>query len=302
MPSRLFGDDVWDLSKKLKRFKPVSPGIRHLVRIDRSELWRGRPVAALTKGLPKKSGRSRGRIAVRHRGGGHKRNYRFIDFKRNAYDQEGVVQRLEYDPNRSTYIALVRYPDESLSYILAPQDIRPGDTVQASRTQSLDIKPGNALPLGYIPIGTHIHNLEMRPGKGGQVARSAGGSCTIQSKNSKPGYALVRLASKELRMFDLNCMATIGQLSNPLHKLRQIGKAGYARHMGKRPRVRGVAMNPVDHPMGGGEGKSSGGRCSVSKWGQLSKGYKTRGKRSKNNPLIIKHRPDSRERHMFGRT
>lgn len=309
MPRRLFGDDVWDLSKKMRRYRPITPGLRHLVEIDRGELWRGRPVKALTKGGRGKdagagrgrgSGRSRGRITVRHRGGGHKKLYRYIDLKRAVYDVPALVQRLEYDPNRTAYIALLRYETGELSYILAPHDLRPGDTVMSSRANDVDISPGNAMPLGAMPIGTTIHNIETRPGKGGQLARVAGGSAQLLSKHSRPGYCLVRLASKEERLVLLQCLATVGSLSNPLHNLRQLGKAGRARYMGRRPRTRGVAMNPVDHPMGGGEGKSSGGRAPCSPTGVLAKGFKTRALRRK-NPLIVKHVPDSRHRHMGNR-
>jgi large subunit ribosomal protein L2 len=226
------------------------------------------------------------------RGGGHRRRYRLIDFKRTVQgdcdkdllchhnltfllDEPGVVQRLEYDPNRSAHIALVKYPGDRLCYILSCQGLNPGDTVTASRTMELEIKPGNAMPLGSVPIGTQVHNLEFLPGKGGQICRSAGTHATILDKVSKPNHVLLQLASREKRYFRAECLATIGVISNPLHRLRVLGKAGRTRHLGRRPHVRGKAMNPVDHPMGGGEGHG-GGHKSQSPWGTLAKGFKTR--------------------------
>lgn len=275
-----------DLSK-IKRLVPRTPGTRHAVLIDRSELWKGRPIRELTKGLRKTGGRNNsGKVTVRHIGGGHKKLYRFIDFKRSVHDTPGVVQRLEYDPNRSSHIALVAYPDGALSYIIAPQNLNPGDIVTASRSKEVEIKPGNAMPIGNMPAGTVFSQLELYPGRGAQLARGAGTYCELLDKNpEKQGYALVRLNSKEVRLVLLNCMGTIGAVSNPLHKLRKLGKAGRSRWMGIRPTVRGVAMNPFDHPHGGGEDKGKPGRPSISYSGVLAKGFKTR--KAKPNPLIV---------------
>jgi large subunit ribosomal protein L2 len=228
-----------------------------------------------------------GRITVRHIGGGHKRRYRLIDFHRNYFDQPGVVQRLEYDPNRSAWIALLTYNDGKMSYILAPQGLKTGDTVISSKEKEVDIKPGNAMPLSMMPIGAQIHNVELQPGKGGQLARSAGTSCQLLEKNVKPGYALVRLQSKEHRLVLDRCMATIGAVSNPMHKHEKWGKAGRSRNKGIRPTVRGVAMNPVDHPHGGGEGRAGPGRPSVSYSGVLAKGFKTRNKRKSRKLIVV---------------
>jgi large subunit ribosomal protein L2 len=274
-------------SANLKRFKPTTPSLRHTVLVDRSDLWKGRPVKSLTVGKRKKGGRNNaGRITVRHRGGGHKQLYRLVDFKRRVQDVPGIVQRLEYDPNRSANIALLAFPTGEVSYILAPDGMATGDEVTASRTQEVDIQPGNAMPLGSMPIGTVFHNLELKVGKGGQIARSAGVSCQLLDKNAgKQGYGLVAICSKEQRYVRLECMATVGTVGNGVHFLRKLGKAGRKRWLGWRPRVRGVAMNPVDHPMGGGEGRSSGGRASCSPTGVLSKGFKTR--RKPPNPLVV---------------
>jgi len=272
----------------LFRPRPLTPGQRHVVQVKRANLWKGRPVKNLTFGLLRKAGRGHGgRICVRRRGGGHKRLYRIIDFKRSIHDADGVVQRLEYDPNRSATIALVAYPSGQLTYIIAPEGIRSGDTVCASRTKELDIKLGNAMPLAHMPIGTIVHNLEMRPGQGAQLCRSAGTSAQLLEKNMRPGYALVRLASKEHRLVHMSCMATIGQVSNPLHKHRKLGKAGRSRWLGIRPHVRGTAMNPVDHPHGGGEGRKAPGRPSCSPTGVLAKGFKTRNKKKGSSKLIL---------------
>jgi large subunit ribosomal protein L2 len=272
---------------KLKRFKPITPSMRHTVLVDRSHLWKGRPLRSLTVGKRSTGGRGNtGRITVRHRGGGHKRLYRIIDFKRSVLDVPGIVQRLEYDPNRSANIALVAYPGGEVQYILAPDNLKAGDEIVASRAAEVEIKPGNAMPLGNLPIGTVFHNLEVKAGKGGQIARSAGTSCQLLDKDAgKAGYALVAISSKEQRYVSLKCMATVGTVGNGVHFLRKLGKAGRKRWLGWRPSVRGVAMNPVDHPMGGGEGRSSGGRPSCSPTGVLAKGYKTR-KRPK-NPLVV---------------
>jgi large subunit ribosomal protein L2 len=222
---------------------------------------------------------------MRHRGGGHKRKYRFIDWKRDILDEAATVVRLEYDPNRTAHLALIRYPDGLLRYILAPQDLNPGDTVQASRSQQLDIRLGNAMPLYMMPAGTVVHNVEMWPGKGGQMARSAGASCRVVDKEARPGFVLLELASKEQRFVLENCMATIGSLTNPLHAIENLGKAGRSRHRGWRPHVRACAMNPVDHPLGGGY--NSKGRQPCSPTGVLAKGFKT--VRVK-NPLIVVER------------
>ena len=270
----------------LKQFNPTSPGRRQLVLVDRSELHKGKPEKSLVEGLTKSGGRgASGRIAVRFRGGGAKRLYRIIDFKRRKFDVAGTVERLEYDPNRSAFIALISYPDGEKAYILAPQRLKVGDQVIAS--EKVDVKPGNAAPLRSLPIGTIIHNVEMKPLKGGQLARSAGAYAQLVGRDA--GYAQIRLGSGELRMVLDTCMATVGAVSNPDHMNQSLGKAGRKRHMGFRPHVRGVAMNPVDHPHGGGEGKTSGGRNPVTPWGQPTKGRKTR-KNQATDKFIIRSR------------
>jgi large subunit ribosomal protein L2 len=257
----------------LKSFNPTTPGRRGLVLVDRSQLWKGKPVKSLTEGLTKKGGRNNaGRITARRRGGGHKRRYRVVDFKRLKFDVPAKVQRLEYDPNRTAFIALVEYEDGELSYILAPQRLQVGDTVISGK--QVDVKPGNAMPLANIPVGTIVHNVEMKPGKGGQIARSAG--TYVQLVGRDGGHALVRLSSGELRLVRGECMASIGAVSNQDQSNIKLGKAGRKRWLGKRPSVRGVAMNPVDHPHGGGEGRTSGGRHPVTPWGRPTKGMKTR--------------------------
>ena len=257
----------------LKTYRPMTPSQRGLVLVDRSALWKGKPVKRLTKGLSSSGGRNAsGRMTMRRRGGGHKRQYRMVDFKRLKFDVPGTVERLEYDPNRSAFIALIRYQDETLSYILAPQRVRLGDKVIAG--ERVDIKPGNALPMRNIPVGTIIHNVEMKPGKGGQIARAAGTYVQLVGKDA--GYALLRLLSGEQRMVRAECMATVGAVSNPDQKNIKLGKAGRSRWLGRRPKVRGVAMNPVDHPHGGGEGRTSGGRHPVTPWGKPTKGKRTR--------------------------
>lgn len=273
----------------MKRYRPVSPGIRHTVLIDKSMLWRGKPIKGLTRRIKKHGGRGHdGHICIRHRGGGSKKMYRFVDFKRSVLDQPAVIQRFEYDPNRTSFIALIAYPDGQCSYILAAQGMKVGDTIEATRgKKELDIKPGNAMPLSMIPLGTPFHNMEIKPGKGAQIARSAGVSCILMDKGGKPGHALVAISSKEQRHVPLDCLAVVGEVSNPQHHLVKLGKAGRSRWVGIRPSVRGVAMNPVDHPMGGGEGKSSGGRPSCSPTGVLSKGYKTKRRKARRNPLIV---------------
>ena len=257
----------------LKSYKPSTPASRGLVLVERSGLWKGEPVKALTEGLHSKGGRNNlGRMTVRHRGGGHKRRYRVIDFKRRKFDVAGTVERLEYDPNRSAFIALVTYQDNSQGYILAPQRLAVGDTVIAA--ERADVKPGNAMPMRNIPLGTIIHNIEMKAGKGGQLARAAGAYAQLIGKDA--GYALLRVGSGEQRMVRAECMATIGAVSNPDHKNIKLAKAGRSRWLGRRPKVRGVAMNPIDHPHGGGEGRSSGGRDPVTPWGKPTKGKRTR--------------------------
>jgi large subunit ribosomal protein L2 len=257
----------------LKTYNPMTPGQRQLVIVDRANLWKGEPVKKLTEGLSKSGGRNNaGRITARRRGGGHKRLYRQIDFKRRKFDVPGTVERLEYDPNRSAFIALIKYEDGEVAYILAPQRLGVGDTVVAAK--QADVKPGNAMPLSAVPIGTIVHNVELKPGKGGQIARSAG--TYVQLVGRDGGYAILRLNSGEQRLVNGQCMATIGAVSNPDHSNINDGKAGRSRWRGKRPSVRGVAMNPVDHPHGGGEGRTSGGRHPVTPWGKPTKGKKTR--------------------------
>ncbi|WP_319530328.1 50S ribosomal protein L2 [uncultured Cohaesibacter sp.] len=268
----------------LKTFKPTSPGTRQLVIVDRSDLWKGKPVKTLTEGLTKSGGRNNaGRVTARRRGGGHKRSYRIIDFKRRKFDVVGTVERLEYDPNRTAFIALVTYEDGEQAYILAPQRLRAGDKV-VSASKAADIKPGNAMPLAYMPVGTIIHNVEMKPGKGGQIARSAGAYAQLVGRDH--GYAIVRLNSGETRLVHGTCMASVGAVSNPEHSNINLGKAGRNRWLGKRPEVRGVVMNPVDHPHGGGEGRTSGGRHPVSPWGKPTKGKRTRSNKSTDKFIV----------------
>ena len=257
----------------LKTYNPVTPGQRGLVLIDRSELWKGRPEKSLTHGLSRKGGRNNaGRITARRIGGGAKRLYRIIDFRRVKHDVEATVERIEYDPNRTAFIALIRYDDGELSYILAPQRLAVGDKVVAGA--KVDIKPGNAMPFAGMPIGTIVHNVELKPGRGGQMARAAGNYAQFVGRDG--GYAQLRLSSGELRMVRQECMATVGAVSNPDNSNQNLGKAGRKRHMGKRPSVRGVVMNPIDHPHGGGEGRTSGGRHPVTPWGKPTKGHRTR--------------------------
>jgi large subunit ribosomal protein L2 len=270
----------------LKNFKPVTPSQRQLVIVDRSELWRGKPVKSLTEGLRKSGGRNNhGHITSWQRGGGHKRRYRVIDFRRRKFDVPATVERLEYDPNRTAFIALIRYEDGELSYILAPQRLKAGDVVVSGN--KVDVKPGNAMPLKNIPVGTIVHNVEMKIGKGGQIARSAG--TYVQLVGRDQGMALLRLSSGEVRMVAADCMATIGAVSNPDEQNIVIGKAGRSRWLGRRPHVRGVAMNPIDHPHGGGEGRTSGGRHPVTPWGISTKGKKTR-KNKRTNRWIVRRR------------
>jgi len=274
----------------LRTYNPTTPGRRGLVLVDRSDLWKGDPVKKLTEGLTKTGGRNNlGRLTARRRGGGHKRLYRVVDFKRRKFDVPAKVARLEYDPNRSAFIALIEYEDGEQSYILAPQRLAVGDTVISG--QRADIKPGNAMPLSSIPVGTIVHNVEMKAGRGGQIARAAGTYVQLVGRDS--GYALLRLGSGEVRMVRAECMASIGAVSNPDQANVKIGKAGRNRWLGKRPSVRGVAMNPVDHPHGGGEGRTSGGRHPVTPWGKPTKGAKTR-RNKKTNALIVRRRHKKR--------
>jgi len=257
----------------LKKFNPITPGTRQLVIVDRSELWKGKPVKTLTQGISSSGGRNNtGRVTAYQRGGGHKRSYRMIDFKRRKWDVEGTVERIEYDPNRTAFIALIKYDDGELAYILAPQRISAGDKIIAAA--SADVKPGNAMPLKAIPVGSIIHAIEMKPEKGAQIARSAGTYAQLVGRDGP--YTILRLNSGEQRLVHGNCMATIGAVSNPDNSNTNKGKAGRNRWLGKRPHVRGVAMNPVDHPHGGGEGRTSGGRHPVTPWGKPTKGKKTR--------------------------
>ncbi len=270
----------------LKKYKPNTPAMRGLVLVDKSGLWKGRPVKKLTEGVTKSGGRNNnGRITSRHRGGGHKRLYRVIDFKRTKFDVSAVVERIEYDPNRSAFIALLKYDDGEQAYIIAPQRLQEGDRVIAANRA--DIKPGNAMPMENMPVGTIIHNVEMKPGRGGQMARAAGTYVQLIGKDS--GYAQLRLTSGELRMVSAKCIATVGAVSNADNKNQNMSKAGRSRWLGKRPKVRGVAMNPVDHPHGGGEGRTSGGRHPVSPWGKPTKGARTRRKK-KSDDLIMRRR------------
>jgi large subunit ribosomal protein L2 len=257
----------------LKNFRPVTKSQRGLILIDKSQLWKGRPEKSLTEGLSSTGGRNnRGRITIWHRGGGHKRLYRIIDFKRSIRNIEARVERIEYDPNRTCFIALVKYDTGQLTYILAPQKLNIGDKIIAK--DDADIKPGNAALLKNIPVGTLVHSVEMKPGKGGQLARAAGSFVQIVGKDQ--GNVLIKLRSGEVRIVPQDCYATIGVLGNADHQNKTVGKAGRSRWLGRRPVVRGVAMNPIDHPHGGGEGKTSGGRHPVTPWGKKTKGKKTR--------------------------
>ena len=272
----------------LKTYNPTTPGQRGLILVDRSALHKGKPVKKLTEGLTKSGGRNNaGRITARRRGGGHKRSYRIIDFKRRKWDMAATVERLEYDPNRTAFIALIKYEDGELAYIIAPQRLGVGDKVIAG--EKVDVKPGCAMPLRSVPIGSIIHNIEMKPGKGGQIARSAGAFAQIVGRDQT--YAIIRLGSGEQRLIHGDCMATIGAVSNPDQSNIKLAKAGRNRWMGKRPSVRGVAMNPVDHPHGGGEGKTSGGRHPVTPWGKSTKGKRTRSNKSSDKYIL-------RSRHM----
>ena len=274
----------------LKQFNPVTPSLRGTVLVSRDGLWKGKPVKGLTEGKSSSGGRNNhGRTTVRFRGGGHKQTYRVVDFKRRKFDVLAKVERLEYDPNRTAFIALIKYQDGELAYIIAPQRLAVGDTVVSG--VRADIKPGNAMTLAAIPVGTIIHNIEMKPGAGAKVARSAGTFAQLVGKDV--GYAQVKLMSGELRVVRAECMATIGAVSNPDNSNIHIGKAGRSRWLGRRPHNRGVVMNPVDHPHGGGEGRTSGGRHPVTPWGKPTKGYKTRVNK-RTDKLIIRRRNKSK--------
>jgi len=272
----------------LKTYNPTTPSLRGTTLIDRSELHKGRPIKALVHGLTKSGGRNNnGRITSFQRGGGHKRLYRVVDFKRRKRDVPGRVERIEYDPNRTAFIALIAYQDGEQAYILAPQRLAVGDTVVAG--DRTDIKPGNAMPLRNMPVGTIVHNVEMTAGKGGQLARAAGTYVQLVGKDA--GMAILRLGSGEQRLVRSECLATVGSVSNPDNQNVQIGKAGRTRWRGKRSHVRGVAMNPIDHPHGGGEGRTSGGRHPVTPWGKGTKGTKTRrNKRTAGLIVVSRHR------------
>ena len=271
----------------LKQFKPVTPSLRGTVLVNKSELWKGKPVKQLTEGKSHSGGRNNhGRTTVRFRGGGHKQSYRYVDFKRRTkFNVPATVERFEYDPNRTAWIALLKYEDGELAYIIAPQRLKAGDQVIAG--ERVDIKPGNAMPLASIPVGTIVHALEMKPGAGAKIARSAGTYCQLVGKDA--GYAQVKLMSGEVRLLRAECLATIGAVSNPDNSNQQLGKAGRRRWMGFRPHNRGVVMNPVDHPHGGGEGRTSGGRHPVTPWGKPTKGYKTRTNK-RTDRLIVRRR------------
>ena len=267
----------------LRTYKPVTPGLRQLVKVDRSDLHRGKPVKTLTAGRSKSGGRNNlGRTTSWLTGGGHKQRYRIVDFKRRKFDVPATVERLEYDPNRTSYIALIKYNDGELAYILAPQRIKPGDQVISG--QNVDVKPGNTMPLASMPVGTIIHNVEMKPGAGGQIARAAGTYAQLVGRDQ--GMAILRLNSGEQRVVSGMCIATVGAVSNADHGNINLGKAGRTVWLGKRPHNRGVTMNPVDHPHGGGEGRTSGGRHPVTPWGKPTKGARTRSNKSTDKMII----------------
>jgi large subunit ribosomal protein L2 len=264
----------------LKTYRPTSPGLRQLVLVDRSHLWKGDPVKVLVEGKTKTGGRNHhGRITSRHIGGGHKQAYRVVDFRRRKADVPAVVERLEYDPNRTAFIALIKYEDGELSYILAPQRLAVGDTVISG--QKVDVKPGNAMPLAAMPIGSIVHNVELKQGRGGQLARSAGSYVQLVGRDA--GWAILKLSSGETRRVRQECMATVGAVSNPDHGNISIGKAGRTRWMGKRPTVRSIAMNPVDHPNGG---RTKGGKHWATPWGKPTKGYKTRKNKTTDKYIV----------------
>ena len=266
--------------------KPTSPGRRGVVTVRHDHLWKGKPLEALTEAKKSTGGRNNnGRITTRHQGGGHKQRYRVVDFRRDKDGIKGAVERIEYDPNRSAHIALIKYSDGEWRYILAPRNLRAGDEVLSG--SEAPIKPGNAMKLGSIPVGTTLHNLELKPGKGGQMARSAGASVQLVAREGR--YATVLLRSGEMRKINTQCRGTIGQVSNNEHNLEKLGKAGARRWLGVRPTVRGVVMNPVDHPHGGGEGRTSGGRHPVTPWGVQTKGKRTRTNK-RTSKFIVRQR------------
>jgi large subunit ribosomal protein L2 len=270
----------------LKTYNPITPSMRQLVLVDRSGLWKGKPVKWLTEGQKEAAGRNNlGRITTRWRGGGHKKAFRVVDFKRRKFDVPATVERLEYDPNRSAFLALIKYQDGDLAYILAPQRLQAGDTIVSG--DKVDVKPGNAMPLASMPVGTIVHNVEFKPGAGGKIARAAG--TYVQFVGRDQGYAVLRLNSGETRKVRLECMGTIGAVSNPDHFNQVIGKAGRNVWKGKRPSVRGTAMNPIDHPHGGGEGRTKGGRHPVTPWGKGTKGDRTRNNK-RTDHLIVRSR------------
>ena len=264
----------------LKTFRPTTPSLRQLVLVDRSNLWKGAPLKQLVEGKSKTGGRNNyGRITTRHIGGGHKQSYRLVDFKRRKFDIGAKVERLEYDPNRSAFIALIKYEDGEQAYILAPQRLSVGDAVVAG--EKVDVKPGNAMPLAGMPIGTIVHNVEIKPGRGGQMARAAGSYVQLVGRDA--GWAVLRMNSGETRKVRAECMATVGAVSNPDHSNEVIGKAGRNRWKGNRPTVRSIAMNPVDHPNGG---RTKGGKHWATPWGKPTKGYKTRKNKSTDKYII----------------
>jgi large subunit ribosomal protein L2 len=275
----------------LKTYNPTSKGLRQLITVDRSELWNGAPEKSLTVSKTGSGGRNNtGRITSWQKGGGHKRRYRLIDFKRNKHGVPAKVLRLEYDPNRTAFIALIEYKDGEKSYILAPQGLKANMSVMSG--PQAEVAPGNALPLKNIPVGTMVHNVELKPARGGQMGRGAGTAIQVAGKDG--AYIQLKLPSGELRLVHETCMATIGTVSNPDNMNTQIGKAGRSRWKGRRPSVRGVVMNPVDHPHGGGEGKSSGGRHPVTPWGQGTKGLKTRNLRKPSSRFILRRYSDKK--------
>lgn len=272
----------------LKQYNPTTPSQRQLITVDRSGLWKGKPHKSLTKSLRSPAGRNNhGRITSWHKGGGHKKTYRVIDFQRSKKDIEAIIERIEYDPYRTSFIALIKYNDNEYAYIIAPQKLQIGDKIISS--DKADIKTGNCIPLSNIPVGTIVHNIEMKAGKGGQLARAAGSYAQLVSKDA--GYAVLKLRSGEVRKVRAECLATIGAVSNPDHQNINNGKAGRSRWLGRRPVVRGVAMNPIDHPHGGGEGKTSGGRHPVTPFGKLTKGKRTRSNKS-SGKYILRRRYD----------
>jgi large subunit ribosomal protein L2 len=275
----------------LQQQKPTSPGRRFQVKVSSPQLHKGAPQAGLTAKLSKSGGRNNaGRITTRHKGGGHKRHYRVIDFKRNKDGVQGKIERIEYDPNRSAHLALVLYTDGERRYILAPKGCNEGDAIVSGK--DAPIKSGNSLPIRHIPVGTLVHCIELKPGKGAQLVRAAGGSAQLAAREG--AYATVRLRSGEMRKIHIECRATVGEVGHSEHNLRKLGKAGAKRWRGVRPTVRGVAMNPVDHPHGGGEGRTSGGRHPVSPWGTPTKGYKTRGNK-RTDKMIVRGRSKRRK-------